>query len=108
MDAVNRIVGMTPKEDPAGRKIRLDAATLAERVNGLLREHQALTGDVLVQSWADYLATEPAMVKAPQYFFGRKDDQKDGAHWRAYAALIWHRQAKASRMHDQAPDEVQA
>ncbi len=105
--AVNQILQDTPREDSQDRKIRRDPATLAVRVDALLRENSTLTPDLLVQAWQQYLATNPTWIKAPHYFFGHKDDQKDGAHWHAYAALIWHLQSKSARQSaEQQPEPV--
>ena len=104
---MNQILQDTPREDSQDRKIRRDPATLAVRVDALLRENSTLTPDLLVQAWQQYLATNPTWIKAPHYFFGHKDDQKDGAHWHAYAALIWHLQSKSARQSaEQQPEPV--
>lgn len=97
VQAVNAILDATPGKDSRDRAIRADGAVLTERVNSLLQGNPALTPEILIQAWRDYLATGPMMLKAPQYFFGAEADQKGGAHWRPYAAAIWHQQAKAAR-----------
>lgn len=94
-DAVNQIATLTPARDPQDRSIKINPATLADRLSCLFQAYPGLSVEIAVQSWVDYLATKPAWIKAPHYFFGRKEDQKEGAHWHAYAAFIWHKQAKA-------------
>jgi uncharacterized protein YdaU (DUF1376 family) len=95
IDAVNQIARLCPKKDPQDRSIRVDVAKLADRIKGLFQDHPWLTVDVLVMSWRDYLASDPAWIKAPQYFFGQKASQKEGAHWEEHAAVVMHKQADA-------------
>ena len=96
VDAVNEIGALCPAKDPDGRSIRIDPAKLIERVDGLCKVNAAITGPLLVQSWADYIASKPMKIKAPQYFFGDASDNRDGANWHPFARLIWHRLKKAA------------
>ena len=96
-EAVNGIASLVPLQDPQGRKIKTDAAKLAHRLQACFQGHPSLTAEIAVQSWKDYLATKPEWIKAPHYFFGILENQRggEGAHWHAYAAMIWHKAAKA-------------
>ena len=96
IDAVNVIGDLTPSADPDGRAIRIDAAKLIERMDGMTKSNPAITPGLLAESWRDYLASKPMKIKAPQYFFGDAKDNGDGANWHPFARLIWHRQRKAS------------
>lgn len=90
LDAVGRIVELTPQVDSDGRKIRVVRSEVLIRVMRILAEHTSATPGILVQAWEAYLRTEPRMVKAPQYFFGRQEDQGDGAaNWYPYAKGIF-------------------
>ena len=93
-DAGNTILHATPEEDPDGRKIRIDMAKLAERLDRLCQSSKEITGPMLAKSWEDYLASKPMKIKAPQYFFGDKADNQDGANWYPWARLIWHQEHK--------------
>lgn len=97
--AVFQIRDMTPKLDAEGREIRVVAGEILNRMEGILRDHPAATPEVLVQAWRAYLRTEPRRIKAPQYFFGKQEDQgATGANWFTYARVILiDRQAKAER-----------
>lgn len=97
VDTVNEIYFLTPSQDSDGRIIRVDVATLAERIRGLMAGNTAITPDLLVESWRDYLGSKPLKIKAPQYFFGKREDNGEGANWHPYAALIWHNRAKANQ-----------
>lgn len=95
--AVNQIINLTPMTDLSGRPIRVVAAELLERVQARLSEHPSATPAIMVEAWADYLATNPQCLKAPQYFFGKKEDQKGGelsANWYDYAKAIFVRNHK--------------
>lgn len=90
LNAVGRIVELTPQVDSDGRKIRVVRSEVLIRVMRILAEHTSATPGILVQAWEAYLRTEPRMVKAPQYFFGRQEDQGDGAaNWYPYAKGIF-------------------
>lgn len=90
LDAVGRIVELTPQVDSDGRKIRVVRSEVLIRVMRILAEHTSATPGILVQAWEAYLRTDPRMVKAPQYFFGRQEDQGDGAaNWYPYAKGIF-------------------
>jgi hypothetical protein len=93
-DAGNAILHSTPEEDPDGRKIRIDMAKLAERLDRLCKSSPEISGSLLAKSWENYLASKPMKIKAPQYFFGDQADNQDGANWRPWARLIWHQEHK--------------
>jgi hypothetical protein len=95
VQTVNRIGKEVPKTDNRGREIKIVPAVLAERINEIFRTHRWVTPDIAVQSWLDYLATEPEWIKAPHYFFGKQEHQHGGAHWEAYAQLIRHKASRA-------------
>ena len=84
------VVADTPREDESGRVIRVDAALLAERLDGLLQANADLTPEILQRAWKAYVGGKPSKLKAPQYFFGRPSDQGDNAaNWRPFARLVW-------------------
>jgi uncharacterized protein YdaU (DUF1376 family) len=108
IDAVNAICLSCPKEDGDDhRKIRIDAATLADRITGILEASPEVKIEILTQAWTDYLASKPFRVKAPQYFFGKADDNGDGANWRPFARLVWHKMAKLAEKNQPYPNEEQ-
>jgi len=45
---------------------------------------------LLTMAWKDYLASDPKSIKAPQYFFGKAEDQgPNGANWYPWAKAIF-------------------
>ena len=92
---VNSIAKITPKEQPDHSLIRLDVAKLADRLDGLRKESPPeLTDSILLKAWEDYLASKPKMFKAPQNFFGKQEDNGDGANWKPWARLAYHKLQK--------------
>lgn len=90
LNAVGRIVELTPQVDSDGRKIRVVRSEVLIRVMRILAEHTSATPDILVMAWENYLKTRPTKIKAPQYFFGRQEDQgATGANWYPYAKAIF-------------------
>ena len=88
--AVGQIVKLTPKVDTDGREIRAIRGEILTRVQTILTEHPSATPDILVMAWENYLKTRPTKIKAPQYFFGRQEDQgSTGANWYPYAKAIF-------------------
>ena len=84
------VVADTPREDESGRVIRVDAALLVERLDGLLKANADLTPEILERSWKAYVGGKPSKLKAPQYFFGEPGDQgNNAANWRPFARLVW-------------------
>jgi len=84
------ILAQTPREDVDGRLIRTDPALLIERLDALVSSNGSITPDLLLRSWVAYVHSKPAHLKAPQYFFGDKKDNGDGANWHPFARLLWH------------------
>jgi len=97
-ESAREIAKSTPKEDPQGRKIKINPALLLERLSICFKENSWLTPDIAIGAWKTYIATEPEWVKAPHYFFGKQEDQKNGANWYPYAHLIWNRKPKVERL----------
>ena len=62
IDAVNIIGDLTPSADPDGRAIRIDAAKLIERMDGLTKSNPEITPGLLAESWRDYLASKPMKI----------------------------------------------
>jgi hypothetical protein len=94
VELAKSIAVCTPKTDEEGRKIRVVVPTLIDRLSSLL-ENPSITPDLLEQSWRDYLASGPMKIKAPQYFFGKAENQTEyAANWRAFAAVHWHKTHK--------------
>lgn len=90
LNAVGQIVKLTPKVDTDGREIRAIRGEILTRVQTILAEHPSATPDILVMAWENYLKTRPTKIKAPQYFFGRQEDQgSTGANWYPYAKAIF-------------------
>ena len=90
LNAVGQIVKLTPKVDTDGREIRAIRGEILTRVQTILTEHPSATPGILVMAWENYLKTRPTKIKAPQYFFGRQEDQgSTGANWYPYAKAIF-------------------
>jgi uncharacterized protein YdaU (DUF1376 family) len=90
LNAVGQIVKLTPKVDTDGREIRAIRGEILTRVQTILTEHPSATPEILVLAWENYLKTRPTKIKAPQYFFGRQEDQgSTGANWYPYAKAIF-------------------
>lgn len=90
LHAVGQIVKLTPKTDTDGREIRVIRGEILTRAQTILAEHPSATPDILVMAWENYLKTRPTKIKAPQYFFGKKEDQgSTGANWYPYAKAIF-------------------
>lgn len=90
LNAVGQIVKLTPKVDTDGREIRAIRGEILTRVQTILAEHPSATPEILVMAWENYLKTRPTKIKAPQYFFGRQEDQgSTGANWYPYAKAIF-------------------
>ena len=90
LNAVGQIVKLTPKVDTDGREIRAIRGEILTRVQTILTEHPSATTEILVMAWENYLKTRPTKIKAPQYFFGRQEDQgSTGANWYPYAKAIF-------------------
>ena len=90
LNAVGQIVKLTPKVDTDGREIRAIRGEVLTRVQTILTEHPSATPEILVMAWENYLKTRPTKIKAPQYFFGRQEDQgSTGANWYPYAKSIF-------------------
>jgi uncharacterized protein YdaU (DUF1376 family) len=94
VDLTASIVGATPDKDKGGRTIRVDDYTLIFRLNEILSTKKAVDPPLLLQAWVDYVASKPESLKAPQYFFGRQEDNGAGANWYPYAVAIWHNRKK--------------
>ena len=91
--ATNEVCNSCPRKDPTdGRKITVDPGKTAERIDRILKEHPKLDGLILVEAWKAYMAREPKMLKAPQYYFGEEEDQSHGlgANWFPDVKLLWH------------------
>lgn len=90
LNAVGQIVKLTPKVDTDGREIRAIRGEILTRVQTILTEHPSATPEIMVMAWENYLKTRPTKIKAPQYFFGRQEDQgATGANWYPYAKAIF-------------------
>lgn len=90
VEAVGRIVDACPGEDRDGRKIRVTRGDVLTRLMEIRKNHPAVTLEILVQAWLDYLASQPAHIKAPQYFFGKAEDQgPNAANWMPYARAVY-------------------
>lgn len=74
--ARDAIIGMTPDEDASGRQISANKSVLLDRLKTLLESRPDITPEMLVETWRLYLRTNPKYLKAPQYFFGSKNNQK--------------------------------
>lgn len=74
--ARDAIIGMTPDEDASGRQIAANKSVLLDRLKTLLESRPDITPEMLVETWRLYLRTNPKYLKAPQYFFGSKNNQK--------------------------------
>ena len=80
--AVNAIMDMTPIVDKGDRKIRATRPEVLTRVQGILASHTSITPSDLVEAWKNYLDSSPRSIKAPQYFFGKAENQgTNGANW---------------------------
>ena len=96
LNAVGRIVELTPRADSDGRVIRTVKPEVLERMTRILAEFPSATPEILVQAWESYLRTRPQRIKAPQYFFGRQEDQGEtGANWLPFARGIFIAQQQA-------------
>ncbi|MEN6533986.1 MAG: hypothetical protein ABFD89_10015 [Bryobacteraceae bacterium] len=90
LEAVGEIVQSCPGEDRDGRKIRVVRGDLLTRIMDIQENHSAITLKILVQSWLDYLGSQPAHIKAPQYFFGKAEDQgPNAANWLPFARAVY-------------------
>ena len=93
------VVNSTPKQDTDGRPIPLEVGKLATRVEGILRDHPKLDGDILIEAWLGYLKRKHRSLKAPHYYFGEEKHQSngEGANWHPDVKLLWHMRCKAAR-----------
>jgi len=97
--ATNEVAKCTPAEDRDGRLITVDPGKVAQRITQILKDHPKLDGTILVEAWKMYLARKPKQTKAPQYYFGKQENQSngEGANWLPDAILLWHvRQKQAT------------
>ena len=91
-ELVNSIIDDCPSKQPDGEAIRIDTALLADRLEGIQKDAPPeLTDNIILQAWKDYIASRPKRFKAPQYFFGKQEDNGDGANWRPWARLAYHK-----------------
>ncbi|MBA4274816.1 MAG: hypothetical protein C0436_04085 [Alphaproteobacteria bacterium] len=98
IDAVNSIMALTPIEDQGGRKIRATRPEVLIRVQGIVTSHSAITPGDLVEAWKDYLNSSPRSIKAPQYFFGKAENQgPNGANWEAWIKGVFVRRQLAEK-----------
>lgn len=96
--AVNAIMDMTPSMDRENRKIRAARPEVLIRVQGILSEREKVGPDILVEAWKNYLASDPKSIKAPQYFFGKAENQgENGANWYPWAKAIFVRRQLAEK-----------
>lgn len=96
--AVNSIMDSTPIEDQGGRKIRAVRAEVLNRVQGILASHTAVAPDDLVEAWRNYLDSNPRSIKAPQYFFGKLENQgPNGANWEPWVQGVFVRRQLAEK-----------
>lgn len=90
VESVGQIVESCPREDRDGRKIRVTRGDVLTRLMEIQKTHPAVTLGILVQAWTDYIASQPAHIKAPQYFFGKAEDQgPNAANWLPYARAVY-------------------
>lgn len=96
--AVNAIMDMTPRMDREKRNIRAARPEVLIRVQGILSEREKVSPDILVEAWKNYLASDPKSIKAPQYFFGKAENQgENGANWYPWAKAIFVRRQLAEK-----------
>ena len=101
VDTVNAVLEVCPEVQPRGKKcgapIRRDAGLLAEHIVAIMANPpEGLDLHMLVESWVAYLASNPGTVKAPQYFFGPKNDKDPfAAHWLTWAIQVSRRRTAA-------------
>jgi hypothetical protein len=88
----NDVLDACPSVQPEGGLIRTDPGLLGSRLEGILAQGtgKQITPEILLCAWRLYLESHPKFVKAPQYFFGKQDDQKpDGANWHPWARVAY-------------------
>jgi hypothetical protein len=97
--AANGIMELCPKNDLGGREIHPNGQKLALRLTEIMKAHPKVTAALAIQAWVDYMATKPQALKAPQYFFGKAEDQKssDAANWYEYMKYIFHKITMAEK-----------
>lgn len=96
--AVNAIMALTPIEDQGGRKIRATRPEVLTRVQGILASHTSIAPSDLVEAWKNYLDSNPRSIKAPQYFFGKAENQgTNGANWEPWIKGLFVRRQLAEK-----------
>jgi hypothetical protein len=67
------------------------------RISGILQDHPKLDGPILVEAWKRYVAKSPEKLKAPQYYFGKKEDQDSdkAANWLNETLMLFRIRTKA-------------
>lgn len=92
VDMVNAIGDICPEHQPQDKnlKIRMDAGLTATRIEAIISTDPQVK-DYLVPAWTEYLTQQikPKAWKAPQYFFGKAEDNGDGANWKPWARIAY-------------------
>lgn len=87
---VNACFDIWPRVQRDGKPIRVDTSQLAVRVDLILGSVD-ITPANLVLAAKKYLESEKLAIKAPQYFFGKQEDQApNAANWKDYARMVYH------------------
>jgi hypothetical protein len=90
-DGVGKLISDIMAECPkvyADRAIRVDIGMLGTRLEGIIAQMPE-SEPYLVQAWRSYVASKPIALKAPQYFFGKQENQIDGANWKPWARVCF-------------------
>jgi hypothetical protein len=95
----NKITDLCPEYQPEGGVIRVDPGKLVERLAGILAlTEYTFTPELLLMAWKLYVESTPKCYKAPQYFFGDAEDQKnpEAANWKPWARIAVRRMKDGS------------
>lgn len=90
LKARDAIIGMIPDEDGSGRQVTANKSVLLDRLKAILDSRPDVTPETLIEAWVLYIRTSPKFLKAPQYFFGSKENQKSeySANYQQYMLEI--------------------
>ena len=90
LKARDAIIGMIPDEDGSGRQVTANKSVLLDRLKAILDSRPDVTPETLIEAWVLYIRTSPKFLKAPQYFFGSKENQNSeySANYQQYMLEI--------------------
>lgn len=88
-DTVNAIINLWPDTDESNRILKTSLAPLASRIDEALST-PGVTPDVLIEGAKLYIKDKPKFMKNPHTFFGKPEDNGNGANWKDYARTAYH------------------